>query len=418
MGCQQSSTIRTAKKPVILSSGSKVFPLFDSIVPGTNPNSPGVLSNGNNTPRSFNNVQTSLSFPELRTPNNGQRSAGAEKRGSIEDPRRSSKGGKFQFIERQSQYRVRTAIKRVQVPNVAVHLDSKTAKIHVLDLDILEWTSRKLNEATIYASAQIDSLESKDIMTITTLIEEIDKLSFLATETTKIHFIGNMHLCYDLNDNTFEVLPLIQEKRETPVLCLVGGNIYSLSGVDESNQYSRRCECYDLVKNQWTRLEDLPNPHIKGAALAYQATFADSERLKLVVVGGYKAIEVSKPLTTASVYDCKQDFWRVVDLQFRNFQTPALTNVQMILTSSDELYVFGKENETVKYYRFEPEDNTVITISTLNASGDLVSLGLQPKSENVQLVTVLPGINQETLSEVWETALPFEAWKKRTIQIE
>lgn len=413
MGCQQASLRKSASLP-LPSPKSKIHPLFDSIVPEQC--SQTTLKTNPSFLKVQENYRTSANLNEFKIPKaKSQSQQQALKNGKppvkAVDQKRSIRGVRSHLTVngRHSQYRVKTSITRVQGPNVATYLDTKAMKIYTLDFDSPVWESQLLMDAQIE-----DTTESEDKFTIESLLKEIPRLSIIAVNKSTLHFVGSLHLQYNVKTNTFKVLPSMHTPRWNPVLCVGNGSLFSLSGEEETH-YSKKCEKFDLTQQEWIELEDIPRPHLKGAALAYQAIVADDDKLKIVVVGGYKTKESLTPTNTASVYDAKRNFWRVIDLQCQNPQTPTLSDIQMVFTSNDELFVFGKTGEETKYYQLEPEENTVTSISNLRLPGDIVSVGFSMESDRTQVVTAQYHGNVELDLEVFESVLPFDKWSRRIL---
>ena len=389
MGCQPST------------SRQKIHPLFFDPIVSKKQLQEGGVTTHDQSPLSRINLNSGnlVSFAEIR---------GDQRSPAPDDTRKKSRSWFPMTVnERELQYRVRTSIQPVKAPSLSIYLDKLGSKLYVLDLDACEWQSKDLTQAQVV----LPTTFTKSDDSTQTLLKSLDQYSFVAVSPSEIHFIGPEHYQYDLLTNTFIVESQLLQKREIPVLCVAEEYIYSFSGL-EDDQFSRRCQRYNLLSKEWSSLDELPRPHIKGSALAYQANFADESRLKMLVIGGLKLKESIKPTNSASIYDCKANFWRVVDLQFKNFRTPVLSNIQMIITVKNELYVFGKQDEESWYYRFEPEDNAVTVISELKASGELISVGTKSKSGSVNLITTDRDSEGKIKFEMFESDVNVETWSK------
>ena len=399
MGCKVSIPHDGKSGPTFKNKSRKIYPIFDLVVPHQK------LDLTNSMTRDQSRI--SCVTPQARITGNYFDCKAGQRSPISNSTKKRKKARAFSVITgRQLQYRMRTSIQRVQTPNVGVYLIQPEKSICCFNFDTCKWQFQSLAEAELLGAGGKEERLSSDLLT------ELDKFALIAVDDQTIHFIGPAHYKYDLLNNTFEVEEALPEGRANPVLCYGADNIFCFSGVKEG-EFSKNAEYFDLKTRTWTTFEPLPRPHVRGAAVAYQAIFAGLSKLKTIVIGGYKFKESTKPTNSASVYDSKLHFWRVIDLQFKNHLTPVLEGIQVIIISSNELYVFGKEENKSRYYRLEPEDNDVTAISEIKGQKDIISLGTSFKNHGLLMISALQSPEGKMNFELYESNIYLDQWSRR-----
>lgn len=133
---------------------------------------------------------------------------------------------------------------------------------------------------------------------------------------------------FDLDTQTVALGMPLPTPRRLSKAALLDGSIYVVGGQDPGNRFSETgtgvVEAYDVAKNAWRPVADLPTPR-ECAVVAAQG--------KLWAIGGFDGDDAA--LAAVETYDPKTDRWtRAPDLPFR-------MSAHSALATRDAIYTFG-----------------------------------------------------------------------------
>jgi len=255
----------------------------------------------------------------------------------------------------------------LETPNILFHFDFEAKMFYYYSTLSHEWNSNDLTRS-MDNCRRCPLLKFKNIGEEEEALQYAKYMSFIAASDETILIIGGYNtfyscLEYNIPQNSFSIKEPLKDYRNNPSLCKFGNNIFAVSG-DLLDSYSTDVNMYDIQRNEWTQLPDLPFPQgLAAARVVYDGEHVSGSRnldhqnpsqgIKLAVLGGLsqKLPKIYSPIL--SLFNFQTERWQVCDLsQIFAQKIPNFVNCSIIQRAEGDLIILGSEG-TKNTYKFD-----------------------------------------------------------------
>mmetsp|Transcript_8131 Transcript_8131/g.9179 ORF Transcript_8131/g.9179 Transcript_8131/m.9179 type:complete len:373 (+) Transcript_8131:63-1181(+) len=181
-------------------------------------------------------------------------------------------------------------------------LDLVANKLVSYNLETQAWSSNNFARAALYNSNPF-KIPLKPLQE--EVICHLENATPVFTSEATVHFIGPKHFALDVKQNIFSYKQNRDSEIENPTICRLGDDIFALSG-QEGDEYTTKCEKYNVLQNTWTPIASLNRPYYKGSACPIQDS---NGNYKIVILGGLYSAQSSSTNQFISVYDIATNKW-------------------------------------------------------------------------------------------------------------
>jgi len=258
----------------------------------------------------------------------------------------------------------------LETPNILFYFDFGAKMFYYYSTFSHEWNSNDLTHS-MDNCRRCPLLKFKNPGEEEEAIQHAKYMSFIATSDETIFIIGGYNtfyscLEYNITQNSFLVKEPLKDYRNNPSLCKFGDNIFAISG-DLLDSFSTDVNMYDIQKNEWTSLPDLPFPQgLAAARVVYDGSPQTNpvsgsrnldhhynQGLKLAVLGGLSEKLPKTYSSLLSLYSFQTERWQICDLTKMFAQKiPNFVNCSIIQRSEGDLIILGSEG-TKNTYKFD-----------------------------------------------------------------
>lgn len=250
---------------------------------------------------------------------------------------------------------------RLQSPSILFYIDEKKKLLCVLDLKTRKWTKNQLLKAHFEHT-------NADLSLFGVCLFRNEVLSWLQNsilipiDDQTIHVIGHYHLKYNIVKNCFYLQEGQNNRITNQTVCYGNKNIFCISG-EQDGSYVTQCDQYDIKREVWVPMPNIPSPHVKGSAVCYLCPeFKDT--FKVVVMGGLSSKIPTLFNYNISIFDFKQKEWETIPLMKMTTKPPKFYQAPLYQSNEGNLFIFGAESDSA-CYEINLEENKISVVEDL-----------------------------------------------------